>query len=416
MADWLLVRLSRDAAQPHQWVSVAVSGHLSEAPGAGDDAALLVAAEGRRIVVLMPGSEVLQTLVTVPAGSDSRQAQIVPYALEDQVADDLEALHFAIGKPVAGPGSQLCVDVISRAVLQDWLAAAQAIGLRPQALMADSGLLPLTPDGVTLLLVQDTVTVVKPDTRPAVLPVSELGLALDAALGNDNAQWSSLNLTVYASSQDWLAQAPMIEALRPSLASLKVQLLSAGTLPLLAGQLPAQSAINLLQGEFLQRQSATAALQAWRWAAGFAAALLLVHWVGQALAVRQLKRVDQALEQRIVQLVSSALPGDTVAPSAARARMQQRLDQLKASADDGQGLLPLLGAVAAGRAAAPGTQLQALGFKRGSLDLTFNGPDAGSIELINQSLRGAGLVSELTSGNVHGSEYQGRLQVRTGGK
>lgn len=416
MADWLLVRLSRDAAQPHQWVSVAISGHLSEAPASGDEAGLLRAAEGRRVVLLLPGSEVLQTVVTVPAGSESRQAQIVPYALEDQVADDLEALHFAIGKPIAGPGSPVCVDVISRQVLQDWLTTAQAIGLRPVALMADSELLPLTSDGVTLLLAQEMVTLVRADARPTVLPVSELGLALDAALGSDNARWSSLNLTVYTSSQDWLAQAPMIEALRPSLASLKVQLLSAGTLPLLAGQLPAQSAINLLQGEFVQRQSATVAWQAWRWAAGFAAALLLVHWLGQALTVRQLKRIDQALDQRIEQLASSALPGDAVAPSAARARMQQRLEQLRASADDGQGLLPLLGAVAAGRAAAPGTQLQALGFKRGSLDLTFNGPDAGSLELINQSLRGAGLVSELTSGNVHGSDYQGRLQVRTGGK
>jgi type II secretory pathway component PulL len=96
--------------------------------------------------------------------------------------------------------------------------------------------------------------------------------------------------------------------------------------------------------------------------------------------------------------------------------MQTRLDQLRASADDGQGLLPLLVAVAAGRAGAPGTQLQSLAFRRGSLDLTFNGPDAGSIEQINQSLRSAGLASELTAGNVHGSDYQGRLQVRTGGK
>jgi type II secretion system protein L len=208
----------------------------------------------------------------------------------------------------------------------------------------------------------------------------------------------------------------MIEALRPSLASLKVQLLSAGTLPLLAGQLPAQTAINLLQGDFVQRQSAAVAWQAWRWAAGFAAALLVVHWAGQVLTLRQLKTVDRALDQRIEQVVASALPGEAAAANGARARMQTRLDQLRASADDGQGLLPLLASVAAGRAGAPGTQLQSLAFRRGSLDLTFNGPDAGSIEQINQSLRGAGLSSELTAGAVHGSDYQGRLQVRTGGK
>ena len=416
MADWILVRLGRDTAQPHQWACVAVSGHLSEAPGSGDDQALLSAAEGRRVALVVPGSEVLQTLVVVPAGSESRQAQIIPYALEDQVAEDLESLHFAAGKPIAGPGSALCVDVVSRELLQSWLDAAAAIGLQPQALMADSQLLPLTPGGVTLLLAHETVTVVRADARPAVLPASELGLALDIALGADNAQWAATSLVVYASSQDWLTHAPMIEALRPSLASLKVQLLSAGTLPLLAGQLPAQTAINLLQGDFVQRQSAAVAWQAWRWAAGFAAALLVVHWAGQALTLRQLKMVERALDQRIEQMVASALPGEVAAANGARARMQTRLDQLRASADDGQGLLPLLVSVAAGRAGAPGTQLQSLAFRRGSLDLTFNGPDAGSIEQINQSLRGAGLSSELTAGAVHGSDYQGRLQVRTGGK
>jgi len=171
-----------------------------------------------------------------------------------------------------------------------------------------------------------------------------------------------------------------------------------------------------LQGDFLQRQSAAVAWQSWRWAAGFAALLLVVHWAGQALTLRQLKTVDRELDQRIEQLVSTALPGEAVSANVARARMQTRLDQLRASADDGQGLLPLLVAVAAGRAGAPGTQLQSLAFRRGSLDLTLNGPDAGSIEQVNQSLRSAGLSSELTAGNVRGNEYQGRLQVRTGGK
>ncbi|HVH36514.1 MAG TPA: type II secretion system protein GspL, partial [Tahibacter sp.] len=61
-----------------------------------------VAARAARIVVLVPGAEVL--LLETPAVSKNRSqlAKAVPYALEDQLAQPVEELHFALAAKADG--------------------------------------------------------------------------------------------------------------------------------------------------------------------------------------------------------------------------------------------------------------------------------------------------------------------------
>ena len=52
---------------------------------------------GRRATLILPADDVLLAETVVPGGSHARAQQAVPYALEDQVADDVDELHFALG-------------------------------------------------------------------------------------------------------------------------------------------------------------------------------------------------------------------------------------------------------------------------------------------------------------------------------
>jgi len=412
MADWLLVRLARDDEQPLSWVSVAPDGHLAGAPASGDASALAEAAIGHRIALLVPGIDVLQLAVGLPVGNEARLAQIVPYALEEQVAEDIETLHFAVGQATAGPGSPTCVNVVSRTLLETWLAQAAALGLTPQALYADSELVPLLAGQVTLLLDGDTLVLRTELNRPATLPADDPAFALGLAIGSDAEVWAAAHLTVYASSLDWQKQSEAIEALRPRLASLKVQLLSGGVLALLATQLPTAAPINLLQGGYAPVRSAAVSWQAWRLAAALACLLLVTHVVGEALQLRRLAAVENTLDAGLVQAFSQAMPGEPFV-SKARARVEQRLVQLRNAAPESGSLLALMAAVASAHAASPTAHIDALSFRKGLLDLKVTGPDAESLERINQSLRSTGLQSELASGSARGQNYEGRLQVRS---
>ena len=86
---------------------------------------------GRRVAVIVPASEVLSLDTEVPAKSTAKLAQVVPYALEERVADEIENLHFATRRAVGGAG-RFSVLVVRRARIDGWLAELRAAGLEPK--------------------------------------------------------------------------------------------------------------------------------------------------------------------------------------------------------------------------------------------------------------------------------------------
>ena len=96
----------------------------------------------------------------------------------------------------------------------------------------------------------------------------------------------------------------------------------------------------------------------------------------------------------------------------ARRRMEQRLLAVRSG---GGGMLGALEAVARARGTAPGTSIQSLNFHDGLLELTFNAPDAASLDHLSQQLRNGGWQATLVGGSTVGSAYQGRVQIRAQG-
>lgn len=414
MSDWLLVRLARDGSRPAGWVAVSSAGQLLDVAGSADAAGLAAAAAGRRVALVVPGTDVLQLSATLPSGSEARLAQVVPFALEEQVAEDIDTLHFAVGRPLDGPGSPTSVDVVSKPLLERWLAVARDAGLAPVALYADSELVPVLPGQVSVLLDEETLLLRSGSQRPLVLPAADPGFALDLAFGGDAEALAAAHVTVYAGSADWERHAAMFEALRPKLGSLRTQLLAGGPLPVYGTQFLGSGAINLLQGAYAPARPGGARWRAWRLAAALAGALLLLHLVAAGLELRRLRGVEKGLDTNIQEVFGQAMPGE-VSHGNARARMEQRLAQLRASVPEPGSLLAMLAAVASAHANAPGTRIDALSYRKGSLDMKVTGPDVETLERMNQTLRGAGFASELASGTARDKVYEGRLQLRSPG-
>ena len=97
MTEWLLLRVAREPEGPWSWAVVDAAGQLLVAPGESTGAPLLAAAAGRRVALLLPGADVALLSATLPAGNEARLLPLVPFALEDQVSQDIELLHFALG-------------------------------------------------------------------------------------------------------------------------------------------------------------------------------------------------------------------------------------------------------------------------------------------------------------------------------
>jgi general secretion pathway protein L len=411
MADWLLVRLPRLPEQPATWLVVDARGAPTGPPQSGPLSLAAPRAAGRRVCVLVPGAEVLLAEPEVPVRGGAKLQQLVPYALEEHLADDIDDLHFAIGKR-AGESPRAPVAVVARTLLDEWLLTLRSSGIEPDVVYADSDLLPENPGQAVALLEEDAVFVRAPGASPVTLPADALTEALEIArTGAEGTASGARGLILYTGAAEWQQHSAQIEAARPQFDGVRVQLLTAGPLALFAQQLPSGSPINLLQGPYAPTSSRAIGFRAWRVAAILLASLFALHVLGKAVELQVLKKREHQVDVSMREVFHSAMAGETSSADARR-RMEQRLAATRGA---GGGLLPALQALAQARDTAPGTSVQALNFHSGMLDMKLSAPDATSLDRISQFLRNNGWEATLTSGNNAPSGYVGSIQVHASG-
>jgi general secretion pathway protein L len=412
MADWLLIKIGNDPGTV-DYLAADGAGRILETLRTGSlvDAAHHKA--GRRICVLAPASDVLLTDAEVPVKAGTRYQQIVPFALEEQLAEDIESLHFAVGKR-AGDATRVPVAVVSRALIDGWLNHLRDAGIAPECLYADSSLVPENPGQAVLVLSGDSVILRATDKPPVTLPLTALSEALELlrpapALA---AEFGGRGLVVYAGEAEWQQYGATIEAVRGEFEGLSVQLLPDGPLGLFAQSLPGTAAINLLQGTYAPASPLGGGFKAWRVAAAMLVGLLVLHGIGSAAQLMMLKRTERRLDASIGATFEQAMPGEHNS-SNARRRMEARMASLQGSTDS-SGLLAMLSAVAQARSGASGTAVQALSYRQGILELQVTAPGAAALDRISQQLRTGGWQADLTSGTSSSGAYQGRIQMKPG--
>ncbi|HWW20777.1 MAG TPA: type II secretion system protein GspL [Steroidobacteraceae bacterium] len=406
MAEWLVLQLSRKPEDQCGWMFADERGQPLSAPRVGTLAAAGQEAAGRRLAVLVPSGDVLMTDVELPVKSGVRAQQVAPFALEEQLAADIETLHFAVG-PRDDVSNKTSVAVVTRDLMRQWTEALEAANLQPEIVCAEAALLPDNPGHTVVLLDRETLNARRAGGTPLALSAADVAAALEASLGPDLA---TENVIFYSTPQDWHRHASQIEAIRPRCASFKAQLLNAGILPLLASQLMSGQFVNLLSGDYAPKRSLGSDWRRWRLAASLAAALLVVHVSGLSYEWVQQRHSEQQLDDAIGQVARNAIPGDPGTGSV-RARVQARL--ASQSGGSAAGLLPALSAVAQAVSSVNGATVESLNYRKEGMELRLKAHDATSLDRIDQTLRNNGYQADITSGAQNGADYEGHIEVHT---
>ena len=409
MAETLVIRLRAAPEAPASWLIVDANGARSGPARSGTVADALPLAAGRRVLLLVPGSEVALAEPELPLRGGARVAQAVPFALEEHLASDVDALHFAIGSR-ADSAMGTPVAAVARGLMDRWSGTCVEAGLAPQAAYADSAVVPAMPTGCTLLLDESALYVRRADAMPFVLDAEPLATALDIALGPPAEEGTpGEHVTFFVSPGEYEANRDLVEGLRARTASLQVKLMTEGALPVLAAQAVGANAVNLLQGTYAPRRSVSGGLQRWRLPAALAAACLLAFLAVQALSLWKLSRAEKRLDAQITEVFQQALPGQPVVDP--RAQMQGVL-----GGGSAQGaLLPALSVLAQALAGAPaGGKLEAINLRGDALDLRLVAPTVEALDGIKQAMARNGIDAELTSATPRGDVVEGRLQLKLG--
>ena len=412
MADQFLLRFPLPGAPMDraEWQSPASSGS-APTPVSGTLTEAATAIGGNRCVWLVPGENVLLAAPQLPTRGLRKLAQLVPYALEEQLASEIDAMHFALGR--VGSDGALAVAAVDRDTLSGWLSRLTDAGIQPAAAYADSALIPENPSQCVLVLDGQRLLMRRPGQPPVTLDAEPLDTALGIAglLTDALSEPTVETLLVYASRTDWDANATTLEMLRGRVARLTPQLLNDGVLPLLAMSLTALTPVNLLQGAFTPRYSVNGGLRQWRLPMSLVALTVFLHLAIVTIQMWQLHREDVRLAAQLRAVAAEALPDITHIERLAniRASIDSRLHTQRAAVNEG--LVGMLSAMGGALESAPSITINSVNFHDHTAEVTVDAPDVASLDTLRAAARGHGFSADLLSATQKESRYQGRLRL-----
>lgn len=407
------------------WLAVDAQGNTQSNTGASQQGSLVEAASqatGKRVVVLLPSTDVLHTIADVPKGSQQQLARAIPYALEEQLAEDVDSLHFAVGqRSTAG----LQVAVIARTRLEQHLLNLEQAGLTPDAVYADAAALPLPESdsegntetdsalSASVLVEQDNSLVHCSDGNTSSLDSSWTDEWLQACLPaqgrvdlysapGSNSQVATLAESSIAAGLN-LKQHPAEDSLHLLLRGLN-------------DSKNLRNAVNLLQGDYAKQSELMPWLKPLRAAAVLLLCLMIAATASKAIELNQRQAQQSQLRSQLDQIFLSAFPGRTRVQDAV-VEMQQALSRLQSTNGAGDAaFIHLLQRSAPIIAAADKVKTRSINYRSNALEWRLEAEKVQSVDALKLKLGElAGINAELQSVDAQGDSVSFRVVLKTEG-
>ncbi|MDL5026049.1 MULTISPECIES: type II secretion system protein GspL [Vibrio] len=328
MSEFLTVRLSSEPQSPVQWLvwstsqqEVIASGELSSWEQLDE---LTPYAEKRSCIALLPGNECLIKRVEIPKGAARQFDSMLPFLLEDEVAQDIEDLHLTILDKDSTHATVCGVD-------REWLK--QALDLFREAniifrkVLPDTLAVPFEEPGISALQI-DQHWLLRQGNYQAV-SISEAWLPMflqsDWVVADDEEQATTIFSYTAMPSEDVQQQSGANWQAKP--AELVMSLLS---------QQAITSGVNLLTGTFKTKSSFSKYWRVWQKVAIAACLLVAVIVTQQVLKVQQYEAQAQAYRMESERIFRAVLPGKQRIPTVSYLKRQMN-DEAKKYGGSGDG-------------------------------------------------------------------------------
>jgi general secretion pathway protein L len=415
MADHVVLRLPPGLvgvpdATELTWITTDARGVPTGPVTRGPWSEAAAACASQRLIVVVPGTDALLAMPHIPARGAAKVAKLVPFALEDQLAADLDSLHFAIGR--AGADQRVPVAVVDRTRLSAWIELLRGLALEPVALYVDADLVPENPTQAVLILEGDRLVVRRPGEMPMTLDAVPLEAAL-ALAGFEPGATTPDHVLFYVDGRDWQRHEDAIERLRAQVGSLTVQRLPDGVLPLLAPRAVAASPINLLQGSYAEHARRPDAWMRYRVPALLASIFLGLHILTIGLSGWRAHREEVAVDQDLARLAAAAFPGGAAAAQGAGLRLavESRVNASRAAVSEG-----LVGALGLVAESVRGTDamVESARLQDGVITLTLEVANSGVLDRIRSAASARGWTAELQASTPREQRLKATLALREG--
>jgi len=355
VSEQLILRLSSAPQQPIHWLvwsndTNKTMAHGTVAGAAGLDS-LTEKAQSRKVICLLPSVDITLKTVAMSSAFSRNTLQALPYMLEDELASDVERLHFSV---IAKKPTELHVAVCEKHKMTMWLAWLNDADITPFKFIPDVLALPVPEEDKWQALLVDDQWLIRENAhygwsceRP-MLPAL-LALQLDET---PQKIICSQGEAPVACLGDWQVQPPKAA----------IQVLAEGAV---------SQQVNLLAGEFKRKNESHLQLAKWK---APAIALVVLFAVLIAKVVIETRAVEQqihAVQQHTEHVYKTAFPTQRALKySRIKKRIRGLLGQI--SNDSGTHFLSVLNTLLPVFEAVPSLQINNLKFNQAKQEILFS--------------------------------------------
>ena len=348
-------------------------------------------------VVIIPSHFVLMVSCEVPGRSAGQIKRALPFAVEEFVASDIEAMHIAHA-PIK-PGHPVKCNIVTNEQIESWLSCLRSLGVSPGYFVADAQLLPREADVSSVLFDGETVLLAD-EEQAAVVDRGNLALALNTLRPSTVV---CINGTLTDLELGQLESAPQVETVPVS---------EAGVLDYFAERFPRADYINLLQGEHQAARPPNPTARRWRGIAALAAVWILVAFVGMVVQGFWAEREADRLQTESFALYESIFPGDSQPGSVDQLRRRMALKLGQKVGGSGSAFVGLTANLA--NSLATDSTVASLSYNEQRRELTVEVmlSNYDELEVIKSKLEGTGIAIDVASAEEEGGRVRSRLRVR----
>ena len=368
------------------------------------------AAGSARVIVVVPGEDVVLTEVELPGTNKQKLMRALPYALEDQLIDDVDDLHFILG-PRQGVNRYI-VGIVDREKMAAWLSVCESLGLRPNLMVPDTLALSTSVGTWTILLDKQRAVVRTGIYSGLAVDQENLNLLLAATITDaDGVLPERIDIvdcrSTPAKADDWNLDSGI---------ELHINDFGQDNLVWLATHFDYENPINLLAGDFSRKEQITRHLRKW-----YPAAAMFALWLFWQITIGIIdyafySNESDKLSKEIEKIYRTTFPDSNNIPKGqAYLLMTQKYRVMKQkSGVDDTSFSEMLVKLAPVLRSAAGMQLKSLRYINGKIDIELVVRDANTFNQMQQKLvNQSGFKVEILSAGKKGKLYAGRIQLKS---
>jgi len=390
-----------------QYWAMGADQHASITLGHGDLDELKSLARGKKVTILIDAHYTTLATVTVPSKNRSKQMQAVPYAMEDNLAEDIDDTYFALGK---AEDNQVPVIAIQRKLLEQTLDSFHQKQIFVDAITADSVAIPGSEHQWSVLLDEDSALIKTRHSQAHCCDRENLAVILQALL--DQAVTKPDSINYYYKADDSEAEFMLDDV------DIKKHVITYQNhaLEIFVQNLREIHHLNLLQGEFTPKRESSTWFKPWKSVAILAGLWLVFELTHAALLSSQLEEKNLQLSRQIEKEFKRAIP-EARKMSNMKKRVKVRLKELKSTGtgDNENGFLQILSKVSPVLKDNDKLDINAAVYKSNYVDLDLTAKNLNDIEQVKNKLSEIKGIKTVLSTTVEKGSVKGRLRLEAKG-